>query len=208
MLIRRKLALTTSAIALALPLSSCGFDYATDRPYTPAAGANERAAEVDVLAAAVVASRDGAGTFIGGLANNSATEVVTFTALAGEDGEQVSAEVQPREIAPLGFENLSEEGNGIALVGDFAAGDYLALRLSFDNGESVQIDVPVVTNCGIYEGFDTATEEAEEAEDADGETYDCEALEPVREYGPGEEGLEGDELVPEGGAESEPENTQ
>ena len=53
MLIRRKLALATSAVALALPLTSCGFDYATDRPYTPAAGANERDARVDVLGAAI-----------------------------------------------------------------------------------------------------------------------------------------------------------
>ncbi|NYD57678.1 hypothetical protein BKA08_001916 [Nocardioides marinisabuli] len=203
MLIRRKLALTTSAVALALPLSSCGFDYATDRPYTPAAGANERDAEVDVLGAAIVASRDGAGTFIGGLANNSATDVITFTGLSGENGEQVSAEVEPRPIDPLGFENLSEEDNGFAVTGDFAAGDYLAVRLSFDNGESVQIDVPVVTNCGIFEGFDFASDDGD-----GGGTYDCEPLESVRDYGPGEEGLEGDELEPEGGAESEPENTQ
>lgn len=203
MLIRRKLALTSSAIALALPLSSCGFDYATDRPYTPAAGANERDSEVDVLGAAVVASRDGAGTFIGGLSNNSATEVVTFVSLDGEDGEQITADLEPRPIAPLGFENLSEEENGFAVTGDFAAGDYLALRLSFDNGESVQIDVPVVTNCGIFEGFDFASDDGD-----GGETYECEPLEAVRDYGPGEEGLEGDELVEEGGAESEPENTQ
>lgn len=203
MLIRRKLALTTSALALALPLSSCGFDYATDRPYTPAAGANEREADVDVLGAAIVASADGAGTFIGGLANNSSSEAVTFVSLDGEDGEQITADFKPREIPPLGFENLSQEDKGFAVTGDFAAGDYVALRLGFDNGESVQIDVPVVTNCGIFEGFDFASDDGDGAE-----TYDCEPLEAVRDYGPGEEGLEGDELVPEGGDESEPENTQ
>ncbi len=182
MLIRRKLALTTCALALALPLTSCGFDYATDRPYTPAAGANERSAEVDVLGAAVVATRDGAGTFIAGLANNSGSDAITFTSLAAEDG-QLDIEVEPREIAPLGYENLSEEGNGVAVTGDFGAGDYLALRLEFDNGESVQIDVPVVRDCGDFEGFDTASE------GGTGETYDCELPEPVVEFGT-EEGEE------------------
>ncbi|WP_341229191.1 hypothetical protein [Nocardioides salarius] len=205
MLIRRKLALATSAVALALPLTSCGFDYATDRPYTPAAGANERDAEVDVLGAAVVASADGAGTFIAGLSNNSSSESVTWESLNSEDG-QLSAEVDPREIAPLGFENLSQEGNGVAVTGDFTAGDYLSLRLGFSNGDTVAVKVPVVTNCDEFEGFDHATESGESGES--GETYDCEPLEPVRDYGPGEEGEEGDELIPEGGAESEPEGTQ
>ena len=135
MLIRRKLALATSALALALPLTSCGFDYATDRPYTPAAGANERDATVDVLGAAIVASADGAGTFIAGLANNSATEAVTCDDARQRRRRRLSADVDSREIAPLGFENLSDEGNGVAVTGDFAAGDYLALRLGFDNGD-------------------------------------------------------------------------
>ena len=119
---------------------------------------------------------------------------------------QLSADVDAREIPPLGFENLSQEGNGVAVTGDFAAGDYLALRLGFDNGTTVAIKVPVVTNCDEFEGFDHATQDGEDGDG--GETYDCEPLEPVRDYGPGEEGLEGDELEPEGGAESEPENTQ
>ncbi|ANH38278.1 hypothetical protein I601_1847 [Nocardioides dokdonensis FR1436] len=201
MLIRRKLALTTCALALALPLTSCGFDYATDRPYTPAAGANERSAEVDVLGAAVVASRDGAGTFIAGLANNSATDAISLTSLTAEDG-QLDVELDPREIAPLGYENLSEKGNGVAVTGDFAAGDYLALRLEFDNGESVRIDVPVVRECGDFEGFDTASEGGVD------EPYDCGLPEPVRQFGPDNEGYVGDELVDEGGAESEPESTE
>ena len=38
---RRSLALTTAAVALATTgLSSCGFDYATDRYYTPSVGTN------------------------------------------------------------------------------------------------------------------------------------------------------------------------
>ena len=133
---------------------------------------------------------------------------MTWESLNSEDG-QLSAEVDAREIAPLGFENLSQEGNGVAVTGDFTAGDYLSLRLGFSNGDTVAVKVPVVTNCDEFEGFDHATEASESGEAGEsGETYDCEPLEPVRDYGPGEEGEEGDELEPEGGAESEPEGTE
>ena len=38
---RRKLALSFGALVLALPgVSACGFNYATDREYTPSNGAN------------------------------------------------------------------------------------------------------------------------------------------------------------------------
>ena len=45
--LRRSLVAAASALALASTLSSCGFDYATDRVYTPAAGPIDRDATVD-----------------------------------------------------------------------------------------------------------------------------------------------------------------
>jgi hypothetical protein len=53
---RRSWALAAGALLLAVPLSSCGFDKATEREYTPAAGANNRDASVDVLGAAIVSA--------------------------------------------------------------------------------------------------------------------------------------------------------
>ena len=56
----RLLATAVAVLALAVPLSSCGFDYATDRDYTPAGGANNREGDVDVLSAVVVSAAAGA----------------------------------------------------------------------------------------------------------------------------------------------------
>ena len=65
--LRRTLAVAATALALASTLSSCGFDHATDRVYTPAAGPLDRDATVDVLSAVIVSKAPGAGTFIGGI---------------------------------------------------------------------------------------------------------------------------------------------
>ena len=56
----RSLATAAAVIALAVPLTSCGFSYATERDYTPAGGANSREGVVDLLSAVVV-SGGGAG---------------------------------------------------------------------------------------------------------------------------------------------------
>ena len=171
------------ALALAATLSSCGFDNATDRVYTPAAGAIARDASVDVLSAAIVSRAPGAGTFIAGLSNNSGSEDVVFEAIRPVGDTSIAfEELEPRTIPPLGFENLAETGNGIPVTGDFTAGNFVTVQLSFDTGEDVEIDVPVVTDCDEFDGFDTS-------EGAEGEEYDCEAIEPL--YDGRYEGYEG-----------------
>src|ERR1700760_4438225 len=75
------------ALALATVLSSCGFDYATDRVYTPGAGVNDRDADVDVLAAVVVSAQEGSGTFIASFANNDQDNPATVTSIAGADDD-------------------------------------------------------------------------------------------------------------------------
>lgn len=198
--LRRKHALAASALALASTfLTSCGFEVATNRPYTPAAGTIERGEGVDALSAAIVADSDDAGTFIVGIANNSGSEPVTFTAMA--PGEGVVAEIgefEPIEVPPLGFADLSDPGNGIEVTGDFSAGDVLPMVLDFDNGTTIQIDVPVVTACDEFEGFDTASEEALPTE-----AYDCEPLEPVVHYGPDHEGEVGERVEDENSDDGE-----
>ena len=67
---RRNLALTIAALLFAVPsLASCGFNYATDREYSPAAGSNNQDGVVDVLNAVIVSQEDGSGTFITSLSN-------------------------------------------------------------------------------------------------------------------------------------------
>jgi hypothetical protein len=153
--LRRTLVLATCVLAVCAPvLTSCGFDYATDRIYTPAAGVNNRDASIDVLGAVIVSSEEGSGTFIASFANNSTEEPATVEALEGVDQSQLTAgEFAPVEVPPGGLVNLATEG-GIEVNGDVAAGEFVPVALQFGSGERVQLDVPVVTNCGDFEGLD------------------------------------------------------
>lgn len=150
---RRSLALTTAAVALATTgLSSCGFDYATDREYTPAAGTNDRDGVVDVLAAVVVSTEPGSGTFIASLSNGDEEKDASLTELSLTDGTPV--EFEPVVVKKGGLVNLAEPALDLKLTGDFEAGDFVSLSLGFDNGERVVFDVPVVANHGYYADLD------------------------------------------------------
>lgn len=156
--LRRTLALTLAAV-LMLALTGCVKQFATDRPYTQAAGTNSQDAEVDVLNAVIVATEDGSGTFIATLANNSATDAATFEALEGIDQAQLTAtEFSPMEIPALGALNLATDG-GVEVTGDFALGNFVPVSVQFGNGEQVEMDVPVVTNCGDFAGLDGESDE-------------------------------------------------
>ncbi len=149
--LRRSLALATGALVLAVPaLSSCGFDYATDRIYTPAAGVNDRDATVDVLNAVVVSAEEGSGVFIASFSNNSNEDEGIVESI---EGDATAESFEPVEIPVGGFVNLAEEG-GPEVTGDFAAGDFVSVTIHFGDGERVQMDVPVVPNCDDYEGLD------------------------------------------------------
>lgn len=155
MLLRRTLALATCVLAVCAPvLTSCGFDYATDRIYTPATGVNNREASVDVLGAVIVSAEEGSGVFVASFANNNTEESATVEALEGVDQSQLTADdFSPVEVPAGGLVNLADE-DGIEVSGDVAAGEFVPVALQFGDGERVQLDVPVVTNCGAYEGLD------------------------------------------------------
>ena len=140
------------ALLLAAAVStSCGFNLATDRDYTPANGANERGGVIDVLAATVVSAEEGTGVFIASLSNNSQTETFQLEGLTSNDQEELAAgNVTPIEIAPAALVNLALTETPIEVTGAFEAGDYVQVNLSFSNGETANMDVPVVLNCGIY----------------------------------------------------------
>lgn len=155
--LRRSLATTAAAVLLTSPLlSSCGFNLSTDRPYTPAAGAVDRSGSVDILSAVVVAAQPDAGTFIATLSNNDDREEATLESVSGAGGNAVvPGDFEPVTIAPRGFVNLAVAG-GVKLTGSFGAGDVLPLTVTFGNGETVEIDAPVVRACQEYAGLDPA----------------------------------------------------
>jgi hypothetical protein len=157
MLLRRNIALALCALVLAAPvLSSCGFDYATDRVNTVSAGVNNRDKTVDVLGAVIVAAQPNSGTFIATLSNNSQTKPASLTSITGAGGNTVTADdFAPIDVAPGGMVNLALEG-GVRLNGTFEAGQFLPVTLTFDSGETVEMTIPVVTACDKYDGLDNA----------------------------------------------------
>ena len=172
--LRRSLALTTTAVALATAvLSSCGFDAATERETTPNTGVNDRSGVVKVLAAVVVSSTPGSGTFVASLSNSSLEEQATMTAVSLTAGEAPAGEApapfEPVVIKPGALVNLADPAADIKLTGDFAAGDFVEVTISFENGETVEAEVPVVANEGYYADLDgpTSTETSDEATPAD-----------------------------------------
>ena len=179
MQIRRSLALTAGALVLAVPtLTSCGFDYATNRPYTPGEGVNSVDGEnVKVLNAVVVAGQPDSGTFVASLASSS-DETMSFEGISGAGGATVEPDdFTAIEIPPRGLVNLAEEG-GPALSGTFEAGDFLPLTLSFDNGDTLTVTVPVVPACEEYEDLDESSPSASASPSG---AYACGEDEPSEE---------------------------
>ena len=153
----RLLVTAAAVVALAAPLSSCGFDYATDRVYDVTSASENREGQVDVLSAVVVSATAGSGTFIASLSNNVPDQEQTFTAVAGEDASVTAAEFEPITISPGGLVNLAEPAAGIVLTGEFEAGDVVPLTVDFGNGERVSLNVPVVADdTGYWEGMDAS----------------------------------------------------
>jgi hypothetical protein len=148
MLHRRSIAIPALLLAVTGALTSCGFDYQTDRVNQIAAGDNNRDAQVDALGILIVASGDGQGRLIGTLVNNHNDEAATLDAVSGGDGS-VTAELEPVEVLPNKLVNLSGDVE-IPVTGEFAAGDVVPMLFEFSTGESVDLNVPVVKQCYQY----------------------------------------------------------
>ncbi len=192
MLHRRPTAIAAMLLAVlpAAALSSCGFDYPTDRVNQAAAGANNRDASVDVLGARIVATSDGTGRLIGTLVNNE-SEPAELVAVTSADGE-ATATFDPIEVAGNRSVNLAaDDGPVVPVSGEFAAGEVVELTFEFGTDEKVTENIPVVKHCFHYAEIEAegapaeeteadehaeeeSTEHAEEGEAAGDQTYSCE----------------------------------
>lgn len=162
---RRSWALAAGALLLAVPLSSCGFDNATEREYTQAAGANNRDASVDVLNAVIVSADEGSGTFIATFVNNDVSEDGTIEAITPTVDTARVADFSPITVDPGGHVYLGAEGEeGVAVEGEFGAGATVPMTFELSGGQVVQMTVPVVSNCHEFEGLDGTGGECEIAE--------------------------------------------
>lgn len=146
-------ALVAVLLPLAAALTSCGFDYPTDRVNTIAAGVNDRDASVDVLGARVLAYGDGRGRLIGTLVynDNEADEPARLEEVTGDGitvggGGPLEVEIIPGEHVNL----AAADATAIPVEGEFAAGEFVELTYSFSTEEVVTLEVPVVKPCGQY----------------------------------------------------------
>ena len=167
--LRRSLALLSGALLLAAPLSSCGFDRATNKVNQIVPGSSNRDTSVDVLGAVVVSGQEGSGTFVATFVNNDLGESATVESVAAEGDANAQFDFTPVEVAPNGLVNLATEDDRVPVEGDFAAGDYLPTVVTLQGGDTVALDVPVVPNCYQWEGLDA-------------NAGDCEVAEPVGEH--------------------------
>lgn len=152
---RRALAVAGAAALLSTSLlSGCGFGQATDRPYTPAWGANDQSSGMYVMNAVVVASEDGTGVFVATLSNQSKTEPVALSEISSAESGLTAELTEPIEVPARGSVNLGDD-HGIPVTGDFVVQEspYLPITLHFDGAQSVDIEVPVVPATGDFADF-------------------------------------------------------
>jgi hypothetical protein len=155
-----RLVASAGALTLAATLGSCGFDYATDRNYIPGAAVNEREASVDVLGAVVVSGQEGSGTFIASFSNNSLVEPNSVDSIAGVgDDTDLEIDFEPVQLKGGQLVNLAD-ADDVHVTGDFESGNFLDLEVTFGDGDSVQLQVPVYPPCSEFEGLDTSATNA------------------------------------------------
>jgi hypothetical protein len=163
-ILSRKLALAAGLVCVATPvLSSCGFDYATDRPNVIANGGFAQSGTgMRVLATRIVADTSNQGVFIATLAlNPTANPAVAYrtapklTGLAARTDSPytlTAAKFAPITVTSTGAVNMAEAGvGGIPVTGDFKAGSMVPVTLTFSDGEEISVQTPVVTQCHEFE---------------------------------------------------------
>ncbi|KRA38512.1 hypothetical protein ASD81_07775 [Nocardioides sp. Root614] len=172
--------LLLALVPAAMTLSSCGFDYPTDRINTIAAGENNREASVDALGIRLLATATGEGRLIGSLSNNLDEDADLDTVTSPEG--KATAKFKAVEVPGRGAVNLAADVV-IPVTGDFTAGDVITLELGFSTGETVSLNVPVVKNCYQYTQIPTeaAESDSEESEPAEDEAGDGEAADAAAE---------------------------
>jgi hypothetical protein len=170
---QRALAVAGLVVVAAPLLSSCGFNYATNRPNVIADGGYSLKGDVHVLAARIVAPSEGTGTFVATIAVAPEAKETKLTGITG-DGLTVG-QFAPITIKSGTAVNLFTAG-GIPVTGSFAAGDSVPVTLTFDNGDSIDVGARVVKQCHEYADVKTLpTQQSRQAQQQPtGEPYTCE----------------------------------
>ena len=154
--LRRSLALGAAGLAATATLSACGFDYPTDRINNLTAGVQYRDGTVDILNAAVVAKQPNSGTFVATFVNNSPSKVISLQSASGDNTSISKVGSAPFTLQPGSMLNLAAD-KGIPVSGTFALGQFVTITFTFDDGETANVQVPVVADDGQWAGLDTSS---------------------------------------------------
>ena len=159
---RRTLA-ATAVVAVVLTAGACGtsFNAQTNQQYQAAVGADDRAADVQVLHALLVVSTNGAATLSATLVNKTDSDQrLTSVSLVDGDGnelELVSTDAEDLAIAPGQARTLGQTEEAAqspskvyTTSGIEDIGLYFTLTLSFDGADDVEIAIPSVTRTSVY----------------------------------------------------------
>jgi hypothetical protein len=152
----RALALGTAGLAATATLTACGFDYPTDRVSNITAGVDYRDGTVAILNAVVVSKADNSGTFVATFVNTSQTKTVSLESVSGDNTAIGQVDAPSFSIQPDGMVNLAAK-KGIPVQGTFTLGQFVNISFQFDDGETADLDVPVVLDDGQWAGLDTST---------------------------------------------------
>ncbi len=140
-----------AALVLAPVLSSCAAD-ATNVIYNPGVGVNERSGTVDVLNALIVSGAPGSGSLVATLTNGDLAEEDALSQVAGA-GEDTGVTVDlgsPVDVGAGGSVSVSDEEE-VSVEGEAVEpGAFVTLQFTFERGETVTVDVPVVARRGPY----------------------------------------------------------
>jgi hypothetical protein len=154
--LRRSLALGAAGLAAMTALSACGFNYPTDKINNLTAGVDYRDGTVDILNAVVVAKQANTGTFVATFVNGSPTKAVSLQTASGDNATISSVDAKPFTLQPGTMRNLAAD-RGMPVSGTFALGQFVTITFQFDDGETANLQVPVVTDDGQWAGLDIAT---------------------------------------------------
>lgn len=192
-------------LLMAPVVASCGFDYATNRVNTISMDVASRGGTLDAIGVVLVSAQPGSGTLVATFANQDPSEPATVEDVAGTGDPTVEAVgFEPIEVPPLGrVTTTDEEGGGIVVEGSFVPGDFAPVELTFGDGTTASLNVPVVPGCRQWEGVDSSSDadaldpseapqpEIEEPEgeaepgtalESDVNAYDCELPEPYEHH--------------------------
>ena len=153
MTVRRSIAV--AAVLIAAPaVSSCGVNFGeqTDQVYNPSVGVDDRSGQVDVLNALIVSGSNGSGTVVATLVNNDQQNGDTLKGVAGA-GKDAGMTVKlggDTKIPAGGLLNLATQSNVTARDKRIVPGYFVEITFSFDRGEAITLEVPVVPHSGAY----------------------------------------------------------